>query len=77
MQHIQGWFILAMSVGLFAVAVQGIFRGWLPNGPKGYRQGEGVSRDSNPIGFWIMFALYLGMGIYGAVYALRTLSAQA
>ena len=76
MQHIQGWGILIMSLGIVAVAVQGIFRGWLPNGPKGYKEGSGVSRKSQPIGFWLFFCVYFGMGIYGAIYALKILADQ-
>ncbi len=42
MLQIKGWFLLVMGIGLAAVAVQGIFRGWLPNGRNGFKQGEGV-----------------------------------
>ena len=41
MSRIKEWFLLVIGIGLVAVAVQGIFRGWLPNGKKGFKQGEG------------------------------------
>lgn len=74
MSNIQGWFILVIGIGFAAVAIQGVFRGWLPNGPKGFQQGEGVSRESSPIGFWFFFILYIGVSGYAVVYALRLLS---
>jgi hypothetical protein len=76
MQPVHAWFMLVMSFGILAIAIQGVHRGWLPNGPKGYKQGEGVRRDSNPAGFWIVFAMYLGFGLYAMVFALRILFRQ-
>jgi hypothetical protein len=73
MSKFEGWLLLVMGVGLAAVAVQGIFRGWLPNGPNGFKRGEGVSRESQPIGFWLFFSLYFGGGVYVAIHALRFL----
>lgn len=70
-QTIKAGFFALMGVGLVLVAVQGLRRGWLPNGPRGLQQGEGVRRDDNPLGFWVMFALYSGGGAALAVYALR------
>ena len=77
MPHIQGWFLLVMGVGLVAVAVQGIFRGWLPNGPNGFKRGEGVSRDSQPLGFWFFFSVYFAGGAAVAIYALLLLTGHA
>ncbi|TCS38056.1 hypothetical protein EDC30_103348 [Paucimonas lemoignei] len=77
MQIVPGLFMLVLSLGMLAVAIQGAYRGWLPNGPNGFKQGEGVSRQGNPIGFWLVFCLYVGSGIYGAFYALRLLSGHA
>jgi hypothetical protein len=74
MQIIWGLLVLFLSLGMVAVAVQGAFRGWLPNGPNGFEQGRGVSRQSNPIGFWFFFCLYFVVGLYGAVYAVRLVS---
>ena len=73
-ETIKAGFFLLMGVGLVLVALQGLQRGWLPNGPKGYERGEGVRRDDNPLGFWIMFTLYGGGGAALAVYALRLLA---
>jgi hypothetical protein len=77
MSQFQGWFLLVMGIGLVAVAVQGIFRGWLPNGPNGFRQGKGVSREGAPLGFWFFFSLYCGGGLYIAAYALKLLTGHA
>ena len=68
---IEGWFFVVFGIGLAAVAVQGVMKGWLPNGPKGLQQGEGVSRADNPIGFWFFFLLYFVGGIALLIYALR------
>lgn len=73
MSPIKDWFLLVMGVGLAAIAIQGVFRGWLPNGRKGFQQGQGVYRESQPIGFWFFFSLYLGGGLYVAFYALSLL----
>ena len=75
MTHFKSLFMLFMALGLVAVAVQGYFRGWLPNGPQGYKQGKGVSREEQPLGFWFFFALYFFGGIAMAIYALRLLLA--
>lgn len=73
MAKIQGIFFLVMGIGLALVALQGVQRGWLPNGPNGYKQGKGVKREEQPIGFWFFFALYFGGGVALVVYALRLL----
>jgi hypothetical protein len=76
MQSISGLLVLVLSPGMVAVAIQGAVRGWLPNGPNGFKQGKGVSRQGNPIGFWFFFCLYISVGLYGAIYALRLLSGR-
>jgi hypothetical protein len=76
MSPIAAWFLLPMGLGLAAFAVRGAMRGWLPNGSKGLREGEGVSRADQPVGFWFFFALYFGGGLYVALLALRVLSAS-
>ena len=76
MSQIKDWFLLVLGLGLVAVAVQGLVRGWLPNGRNGFRQGEGVSRASQPIGFWFFFLLYFGGGLYVAIFALGLLMGQ-
>ena len=73
MNHLTSLFMLVMGIGIIAVAVQGVVRGWLPNGPKGFQEGEGVSREEQPVGFWFFFLLYVGMGVVASVYALRHL----
>lgn len=60
MLQIKGWFLLALGVGLVAIAVQGAWRGWLPIGRNGYKPGAGVFRDSQPLGFWFFFPAVSG-----------------
>ena len=73
MPQIKDWFFLILGVGLAAVAVQGAFRGWLPNGRNGFKQGAGVCREDQPVGFWFVFCLYFGGGLYVVFYSLRLL----
>jgi hypothetical protein len=73
----QGLFMLVLGVGLIAVALQGMNRGWLPNGPNGFKKGEGVKKEDQPVAFWFFFSLYLGGGAAVALYALRLLSGHA
>ncbi len=70
----KAWFLLVLGIGLLAIAVQGLLRGWLPNGRNGFRQGTGVERESQPLGFWFFFCLYAGVGLYVAIHALRLLA---
>jgi hypothetical protein len=63
-------------MGVVAIAVQGLFRGWLPNGRNGFKQGEGVSRENQPLAFWFFFALYFGGGLYVTLYAVDLLLGQ-
>jgi hypothetical protein len=77
MQSIWGLLVLILSLGMVAVAIHGAFRGWLPNGPNGFQQGKGVTRQDNPIGFSFFFCLYIIVGLYGAVYAVRVLFGHA
>ena len=71
-----GLLMLVLGVGMLAIAIQGVRRGWLPNGPNGFRKGRGVFRHENPLGFWFFFVLYVAVGIQGTLYALRVLSGQ-
>ena len=73
MTRFQGLFFLVMGVGIVLVALQGLSRGWLPNGPNGFKRGAGVSRERQPAGFWFFFVLYFGGGAALSVYALRLL----
>jgi len=74
MEKLVGLLMLVMGIGLVAVAFQGISKGWLPNGPNGFREGKGVGRDENPVGFWIFFIIYAAGGAWVSVFALQTLA---
>lgn len=76
MERFKAWWLLLLGAGLVAVALQGAVRGWLPSGRAGFQRGKGVSRDSQPLGFWLAFALYAGFGGYVALYALRLLAGR-
>ena len=73
MPQFKGWFLLVLGLGLAAVAIQGLFSGWLPNGRNGYKRGTGIWRDSQPVGFLFFFLLYFGGGLYVAFEALHFL----
>ena len=77
MAKIQGLFFIVMGLGLALVALQGVKKGWLPNGPNGFKKGEGVRRDGQPIGFWFFFLIYFCGGSALAIYALRLLAGGA
>jgi hypothetical protein len=77
MAQFQGLFLLVLGVGVVLVALQGVSRGWLPNGPNGYKQGKGVSRLDQPLAFWFFFSLYFGGGAVVAIYAFRLLFGSA
>ena len=73
----QSLFFLVFGVGLVLVALQGAKRGWLPNGPNGFKQGEGVRKSDSPVAFWFFFSLYCGGGVVLAIYALRLIFGSA
>jgi hypothetical protein len=68
---VQASFFLVLGVGLVLIALQGASRGWLPNGPNGFRRGEGVHRRESPLMFWFFFALYGGGGLALTVLAIQ------
>ncbi len=73
----QGLFFLVFGVGLILVALQGAQRGWLPNGPNGFKQGEGVRKSESPVAFWFFFLLYGGGGVALTIYAVRLMVGSA
>jgi hypothetical protein len=77
MDQFKGLFLIVLGVGVLLIGLQGIARGWLPNGPNGFKQGEGVRREDQPIMFWFFFSLYFGGGSYLVFYALRILAGGA
>jgi hypothetical protein len=73
----QGLFLLVLGIGVGLVALQGASRGWLPNGPNGFKEGTGVSRSEQPLMFWFFFSIYFAGAIAMTVYALRLLFGDA
>lgn len=40
MAQIKPWLLLILGLGLVAIAIQGVARGWLPNGRNGFKPGQ-------------------------------------
>lgn len=60
----QGLFLSLIGLGLLAVTYQSLERGWLPCGPNGLRGRVEVRRRTQPIGYWVLFALYALFGLW-------------
>jgi hypothetical protein len=73
----QGLLFLFFGVGLLLVDGQALRRGWLPCGPGGLTRRLEFHRDRQPLGFWLMFAVYGAGGLWLLVLALRLLAGQA
>ena len=65
--------LLFLGLGMVAIALQGAVRGWLPTGRNGFKRGQGVDRDTQPVRFWFFFCLYCGIGLYVTWYGLHVL----
>lgn len=70
----QGLFLLVLGAGLLIMIYRSLEGGWLPNGSKGFQQGNGVSREDQPFGYWIMFILYGGAGVWAVITAVQILT---
>jgi hypothetical protein len=60
-------FLLFFALGIIAVGVQGVVRGKLPAGGN---NSPPVSRDENPLLFWLVFCVYIGLGGWLGLYVL-------
>lgn len=70
----QGVFLLVVGMGLLAMDYQSLGKGWLPNGSKGFMQGNGVSRDEQPLDYWMMFILYGAAGTWAIITGVQILT---
>lgn len=74
MTKFMGLLMLVMGIGLVAVAIQGISRGWLPIRRGIDRKHAVVSREEEPFSFWLMIIAYSVGGAVVAVFALKTIA---
>ncbi len=73
----QGAMFLFFGVGLLLMIYRSLTTGWLPCGPNGFKGRQELKRHEQPIGFWLMFALYGAAGVTLLVFAIRLLAGQA
>lgn len=77
MAIVQGLLFLFFGVGLLWIDYRALHLGWLPCGPNGFRGRMKFRKDAQPVGFWLMFVVYGGCGLWLTVFALRLLAGQA
>jgi len=73
----QGVLFLFFGAGLVLVDFRALSTGLLPCGPNGLKGRLEFRRNDQPVGFWLMFALYGAGGFWLAIFALRLLAGQA
>jgi len=73
----QGLFFLVLGVGLLAVDYRSLTTGSLPCGPNGLKGRLEFHRDSQPLGYWLMFAAYGGAGAWLVMFSLRLMTGHA
>jgi hypothetical protein len=69
----QGLVFLFFGVGLLAIDGMSLSRGWLPCGPN-WKGGLELHRQEQPVGYWLMFAVYAAAGAWLTGFALRLLA---
>lgn len=73
----QGLLFLFFGIGLVAVDIQSLSRGWLPCGPNGLKGRLEFHRDRQPALYWLMFAVYGLAGLWLGLFGLRLLLGSA
>jgi hypothetical protein len=76
MAILQSAILLFFGVGLVLVNYRSLTTGWLPCGPNGFKGRLEFKRSEQPVGFWLMFALYGAGGAWLVVFGLRLLAGQ-
>jgi hypothetical protein len=66
-----------LGVGLMWMDLRALGTGWLPCGSNGLRARLEIQRETQPLGFWILFAAYAAGGAWMVVFALRVLAGYA
>jgi hypothetical protein len=77
MAVLQGVLFLIFGVGLLLVIYRSLTTGWLPCGPNGLKGRLEFTRHQQPIGFWLMFALYGAAGIWLLLFSIGLLLGRA
>jgi len=62
---------------LVFIAHQGLSRGWLPFGRKGFFRRIEVRRSEHPFFYWLLFVLYGAGGVASMIFALMLLMGHA
>lgn len=70
----QGAMFLLLGLGLLIMDWRSLKSGWLPCGPNGLKGRLRFARDSQPLGYWLMFVLYGAGGAWLAIFSLRLLA---
>lgn len=73
----QGLLFLFFGVGLLLVNYRALTSGWLPCGPNGIKGRLEFRRDTSPLMFWLMFAIYTTAGLALIIFAVRLLAGLA
>lgn len=73
----QGVLFLFFGVGLIAMDWRSLKTGWLPCGSNGLKGRLEFTRAGQPLGYWVMFALYGVGGVWLVILSLRLLAGHA
>lgn len=73
----QGLLIIVFGIGLVGIAIQSLSTGWLPCGPNGLKGRLEFRRERQPLGYWTMFVVYGGGGLWLGIFGLRLLLGSA
>ncbi|MCR6664024.1 MAG: hypothetical protein NVV60_12960 [Luteimonas sp.] len=77
MHIVQGLLFLFFGLGLLVVDYRSLSLGWLPCGPNGLKGRLEFHRKEQPLGYWLMFAVYGVSGVLLTVFAIRLLAGAA
>lgn len=70
MSIFQGLLFLLFGAGLLWMDYRALRSGWLPCGPNAFKGRLEFGKNEQPLGFWMMFALYGAGGLWLLVFAL-------
>lgn len=70
----QGAIFFIFGAGLLVMVWRSLKAGWLPCGPNGLKGRMEFTRDTQPLGYWLMFVLYCAGGAWLLIFSLRLLA---
>jgi hypothetical protein len=73
----EGLFFLVLGIGLLLIDYRALTNGMLPCGANGFKGRLEFTKTEQPAGFWLMFAVYGGAGIWLVIYSLLLLAGDA